>query len=135
MNFPDFLNSFKAFLISSILADDVPIVESSKNIPEMLESIAAALILLIISFMPALSLILKPLPVNTNPRSLTLERSDISWSRVMYKMLFGLTLITVSDDDAIDEMILVIITMKSTTSNKAEPRNDARNVLKNDFIK
>ena len=53
----------------------------------------------------------------------------------MYKMLFGLTLIAVSDDDAIDEMILVIITMKSTTSNNAEPRNDARNVLKNDFIK
>jgi hypothetical protein len=46
-----------------------------------------------------------------------------------------LTLIAVSDDDAIDEMILVIITMKSTTSNNAEPRNDAMNVLKNDFIK
>lgn len=78
MNFPDFLNSFNAFLISSMLADDVPIVESSKNIPEMLGSIAAALILLMMSFMPALSLILKPLPVNTNPRSLALERSDIS---------------------------------------------------------
>lgn len=78
MNFPDFLNSFNAFLISSILADDVPIVESSKNIPEILESIAAALILLMISFMPALSLVLKLDPVNTNPRSLALERSDIS---------------------------------------------------------
>ena len=49
MNFPDSLNSFKAFLISSILADDVPIVESSKNIPEILGSIAAALILLMMS--------------------------------------------------------------------------------------
>ena len=44
-------------------------------------------------------------------------------------------LIAVSDEEAIDEMILVIIIKKSTTSNKAEPRNDARNVLKNDFIR
>ena len=68
----------RRFLISSILADDVPIVESSKNIPEMLGSIAAALILLMMSFMPALSLILKLEPVNTKPMSLELERSGIS---------------------------------------------------------
>lgn len=78
MNFPDSLNLFKAFLISSILADDVPIVESSKNIPEILGSIAAALILLIMSFMPALSLILKLFPVNTKPRSFAFVRSGIS---------------------------------------------------------
>lgn len=78
MNFPDFLNSTKAFLISSMLAVDVPIVESSKNIPEMLGSMAAALMLLMMSFMPALSLILKLDPVNTKPMSLELERSGIS---------------------------------------------------------
>lgn len=53
----------------------------------------------------------------------------------MYKMLCGLTFTAVLDDEAIDETMLVIITMKSTTNNKAEPRNDANNVLKNDFIK
>ena len=78
MNFPDFLNSFNSFLISSILADDVPIVESSKNIPEIFGSVAAALILFMISFMPALSLTLNDEPVNINPKSLALVRSGIS---------------------------------------------------------
>ena len=40
-----------------------------------------------------------------------------------------------SDDDIIDETMLIINMKKSTTSNNADPRNDARNVLKNDFIK
>ena len=78
MNFPEFLNSFNAFLISSMFADDVPITESSKNIPEILGSIAAALMLFMMSFMPALSLVLKLEPVNTNPKSLELVRSGIS---------------------------------------------------------
>ena len=134
MNFPDFLNSFKAFLISSILADDVPITESSKNIPVMLGSVSAALMLLMMSFMPMLSFILIPESVYSNPRLLELVRSVISWSRVIYRMLCGLTFTVVPDDDAIDEMILVVITIQRTTSNNAEPRNDAKNVLKNDFI-
>jgi hypothetical protein len=46
-----------------------------------------------------------------------------------------LTSTAVSDDDMMEETILVITTKKSTTSNNADPRSDARNVLKNDFIK
>ena len=50
-------------------------------------------------------------------------------------MLCGLIATAVSDDATIEETMLVIITMKSTINNNADPRNDARNVLKNDFIK
>jgi hypothetical protein len=50
-------------------------------------------------------------------------------------MLCGLIATAVSDDAAIEETMLVIITIKSTINNNADPRNDARNVLKNDFIK
>ena len=53
----------------------------------------------------------------------------------MYKMLCGLIFTAVSDDVAIDEMILVSNTINTTTNNIADPKNDARNVLKNDFIK
>ena len=51
----------------------------------------------------------------------------------MYKMLCGFILVAVSDD-AIEEIMLVISIITRTTNNIADPRNEARNVLKNDFI-
>ena len=40
----------------------------------------------------------------------------------------------VSVEDVIDDMRLVISIINNITNNNAEPRNDANNVLKNDFI-
>ena len=52
----------------------------------------------------------------------------------MYKILFGFTFTVCSVEDAIDETMLTIKNTKIITNNNAEPRNEARNVLKNDFI-
>jgi hypothetical protein len=51
----------------------------------------------------------------------------------MYKTLCGLIVTDVSDD-ANDDMMLDMNSIKMTNSNSADPRNEARNVLKNDFI-
>lgn len=48
-------------------------------------------------------------------------------------MLFGL-IVTVVSDDAKEEIRLMIGMMINNNSNKAEPKNEASNVLKNDFI-
>ena len=52
----------------------------------------------------------------------------------MYKTVFGFNVTFVSDDFANEEMKLTINNITNTVNNAAEPRNEAKNVLKNDFI-
>lgn len=52
----------------------------------------------------------------------------------MYKMLCGLTFTVVSDEEAIEDTILIMNMINRIANNKADPRKDAKNVLKNDFI-
>ena len=51
----------------------------------------------------------------------------------MYKILLGFTL-TVCSEDAIEDMILENNIIINTINNIADPKNEAKNVLKNDFI-
>lgn len=80
MNFPDSLKLMSLFLISSMLADEVNTDDSSKKIPEMLGSVAAASILFRMSFNPAMSVSekLKSKPLNVMPKSLLLVLSGMS---------------------------------------------------------
>ncbi len=52
----------------------------------------------------------------------------------MYKTVFGFNVTFVSDDFANEETKLTINNITNTVNNAAEPRNEAKNVLKNDFI-
>ncbi len=49
-------------------------------------------------------------------------------------MVFGFSVTFVSDDFATEAMRLEINIITTVTNNTAEPRNEAKNVLKNDFI-
>lgn len=52
----------------------------------------------------------------------------------MYKTVFGFNVTFVSDDLATEETKLPISNITNTINSTAEPRNDAKNVLKNDFM-
>lgn len=52
----------------------------------------------------------------------------------MYSTVWGLAFALVSLDIVIEDTKLAIIIIANTNNNTADPRKDAKNVLKNDFI-
>jgi len=54
--------------------------------------------------------------------------------RFIYNIVPGLVLTAVSEENMIDVIRFRMRVKKSASNNAADPRKDAKNVLKNDFI-
>ncbi len=130
MNFPDFLNSIKAFRISSMLAMPDGILEISRKIPEICSSAAALPMLSRMSFNP---IYFTPdiEPKLKLAKGLSLLRSFIDSSKVkMSTELFSRE--TSLSPEAAPTIAARRMKMKKKVSTK--PNMDANTILKKDFM-